>query len=272
MAMENKVYHFFEVGPIDVGAPRSMESTLFSTKPSVLPRRNPSINNDKIQEIPAANTEEVEAGNRMQIQSASRTISLPAKGSRYHHVIDQIDKSSNGDDYDEVSPIDELRRERPVMVSIRKHTSVVPSRTLRPRADDDDPRLELKGERKESIAPKRSGEANRISSAVPARTSIAHETVECVGSSLPIMAFGRHESKVPTNTAEVRFSDAQVQELIGASLPVQAFGRHESKVLPNTSNVQSSDLQVQDRTGASLPVVTFGRHESKVPPNTSHVQ
>jgi hypothetical protein len=211
----------------------------------------------------------------MQIQT--RTISLPSSGPRFNPSADSSVELSNADDgEEEMSPIDELRRERDAIVSIRKHTSVVPSSTSRPKAtpgeDDVDPRLELKGERKEYVVPKPFGKANRIPSRVPARTTNMLAAEQRVGSSLPVMAFRRTESKAPPNTDKVHSLDSPVHEHTGASLPVKAFGRHcrESNVSRSTAHKdkQTSNVQVEDHVGVSLPVMAFGRHESKVPPST----
>ena len=248
----NSFSKIFDPPLLDVAARRIMQPTPFNMKPSILPSRNPAIEN-KIQQLPGVAAEELEARNRL-LQIQSRTISLPARGSRLRNAVDPSAKSSNDhDDGDEESPIDELRRQRGIIVGISKHPSLVPSRTSRLKAtlcnDNADPRLELKGERKQSTDPKRFVEADRTPD-------------ERVGSSLPVTAFCRHESKVPPNTADERSTGDHVQERTGSSLPVKTFVRHESKVLPNVSTEE------QDCTGATLPVKAFGRHESKVPPNT----
>lgn len=255
-----------------------MESSLFNKKPSVLPRRNPALHNAKFLSNSAVGPTEMEARNRL-MQIHTRTISLPSRGPRLHSSADSSVELSNADDEGDegMSPVEELRREREAILSVRKHTSVAPSSISRPQValaeDDVDPRVELKGERKESIVPKPFGEANRKSSRVPARTPIFLATEQRVGSSLPVVAFGRTESKVPPNTKKAHSSDSPVHEHTGASLPVKAFGRHcrESQVLPSTApkDEQSLNVHVEDHVGASLPIKTFGRHESKVPPNTT---
>ena len=193
-------------------------------------------------------SDEIEAMNRL-MQIEKRTLSLPVRVPRVNPSVESIDNLSNADaDEDDCDkcPLEELRREREEILEPKKHGSFTTSQTRTPEIVDNndpefDPLLELKLERVKANSPKPFGDASRA-----ALTAHDH-----VGSSFPVLAFGRHESKVPPS-----------------NFPIRAFGRHESKVPPSTAPTADPEDAVSIRTGTTLPVNAFGRHESRAPPQS----
>jgi hypothetical protein len=232
-----------------------MDSTLLNKNPSLLPRRNPAVDTDRTATHADVDAKELEAMNRLR-QIEARTQFVSPRGPRRNPSVPPRDRCvARGDAA--LSSIDKD-------IAMTKQNAM--NRPSTPETDDskvdDDPLVQLKRERKQSVSPKpiysHQMESKRNDDEVEGHT----------GASLPVRGFGRHESKVPTTTrVSSTIAGQEVQTHSGASLPVKAFGRHESKVPPNTAAQPPNDesQNVEKHTGNSLPVKAFGRHESKIP-------